>query len=168
MVRKLKVQELTKKAFAGCGQVVEIPADHTEGGWDELPFPIKLDAEAGFMPTEGEIQILAVTVAERPLVVNLLERHRGTHEMVIPLGVSIWLPVAPPSEGEAKPDLDTVAVFEVQPHQAVICKPGAWHFAPFTTELGTTASLLALYNCGTTEEDVEMVQLDEVIEVVPP
>lgn len=168
MVRKLKVQKLTKKAFAGCGQVVEIPADHTEGGWDELPIPIKLDAEAGFMPTEGEIQILAVTLAERPLVVSFLERHRETYEMVIPLGVSIWLPVAPPSEGEAKPDLVSLAVFEIQPHQATICKPGAWHGAPFAAEPDTTASLLALYNAGTKDKDLEKVQLDEVIEVVRP
>jgi ureidoglycolate hydrolase len=165
MTKKLAVQELTREGFAGCGDVVEVPADHREGSWEGLPFPIKLDAEAGFMPNSGEIQILAVTVADRPLEIAVLERHTSTPEMVIPLGAPIWLPAAPPSEGTEGPDLDQVGVFEIKPHQAVVLRPGAYHFAPFVAIPGSTASLLAVYSRGTLSDDTEMIDLDEAIEV---
>ena len=165
MVKKIVVQELTREAFADCGTVAEIPIDHREGNWEGLPFPIKLDAEAGYMSSCGQLQVLAVTVAERPLEINILERHKSTAEMVIPLGDPIWLPAAPPSDDGLGPDLSKVAVFEIRPHQAVIFKPGAFHFAPFVAIPGSTASLLAIYDRGTLTDDTEMIQLEEAIQV---
>lgn len=167
MARKIKVQKLTKEAFVECGTLIEVSADHQEATFESIAFPFKIDPEAGFLPVEGELQIMVVTWGKRPLVLDTMERHMGVYEMVAPLGKPMWLPAAPPSEpGRDKPDPDRIMVFEMRPDQAVIFKPGAWHFAPFVPEPLTSLSLLAMYSRG--KLDVNMEQLKEPIEVVAP
>jgi ureidoglycolate hydrolase len=165
MPRKIRVEKLTKEAFAACGDVVEIPAAHLEwieGDWGQSPVPFQLDPSAGFLPVDGELQIFAVTFGERPRTVQVLEAHAQTPEMVIPLGSSMWLPAAPPS-ATMKPDPAAIRVFELLPHQAVIFKPGAWHFGPLCPHGVKAVSLLAMFVRG--KMDVVMEQLEEPIEV---
>ncbi|MCC7358138.1 MAG: ureidoglycolate lyase [Anaerolineales bacterium] len=158
------VRPLTPEAFAPYGSVIQVPPEHQAGGWDELPFPIRLAAEAGFAKVEGELQFLAVTLAERALEVGYIERHLATAEIVIPLGQPLWLPVAAPTEAAA-PDPAAVCVFALQPTQAVILLPGTWHFAPFVTRPGAVASLLAIYRRGTMESDMQLIPLQPPVPV---
>jgi ureidoglycolate hydrolase len=155
---------LTVEGFAPYGSIIQVPAEHQAGGWDKLPFPIRLEAEAGFVTVDGELQFLAVTVAERPLSVGYLERHLSTSEVVIPLGQPLWLPVAAPTEA-TEPDLGSLCIFEIQPTQAVILRPGTWHFAPFVTRPGAVASLLAIYRRGTMESDMQLIPVQPPVPV---
>jgi ureidoglycolate hydrolase len=164
----MKVKALTKESFAEFGEVVELPPADGEwliGDWADTLVPLKIDQEAGIMQSGGDIRVVTVTFKKRPLVLDAMERHLKTAEMVIPAGNPIWLPAAPACEGK-EPDPEKIVIFEVQPDQAVIFKAGAWHYGPFIPDSLETVSVFAFYDNAAF--DVEIVKLAEPIAVEAP
>lgn len=163
-----KVKQLTKESFAAYGDVLNMPPAEAEwlmGDWADTLVPLKIDAEAGLMPSTGDIRVVTVSFKKRPLVLDAMERHLKTAEMVIPAGNPIWLPAGLACEG-AEPDPDMIEIFEVQPNQAVIFKEGAWHYGPFIPEPLDSVSVIAFYDNKTF--DVEIVKLSSPIQVHAP
>lgn len=96
----------------------------------------------------GETEIGVCTVFAQPEPgTNWMERHDQTPEILLPIDAPFLLPVMS-NDGSAE-----VAVFEVQPGEAVVIGAGVWHSA--CLPLGADqATYWVLFRRGTPAEDV--------------
>ena len=125
--RALRIEPLTKQAFAPFGEVIE-----TEGAETRVineGFALRRHALASVEAGEGGRAILSIFDATRrpfPLVIDMLEKHPLASQAFFPLSPDDWLVVV--AEGEAEPDLETIRCFRATGRQGVNYRVGAWHF----------------------------------------
>lgn len=70
-------------------------------------------------------------VEERKKVIDVMEFHGGTAEVILPLDNDILIQVGPATADTSVP-LDRISVFRVPLGTMVILRPGVWHYGPFT------------------------------------
>jgi ureidoglycolate lyase len=149
---KLKTQLLSAESFAPFGQIVTQPAAEPMVTLEGLEYWGDL---AQFPDVGDAIGIGYATLRRRPLVQNCAERHMWTSEVFVPLGGDMVVVVGPPehiNEPERLPPLDRFAAFRVAQGQAILMKPGVWHWAPFP--LVEQMSFLVFVRQGTAQTDV--------------
>ncbi len=143
----------TPQTFANYGKVVDYPtiAPTAQGA------NYKYWADLAHYLIEGESEIGICTVYEaKDKVVESLERHLRTPEILIPIDASMLLPVL--QQGE--PD-DEVKLFKVELGQAVVMDPGVWHAACFPYGKAS-CSYFVIFRRGTPEDDVEFKPLSPI------
>ena len=86
----------------------------------------------------------------RELTLTRIERHLHTPEAFIATDGRSLMVVGEP--GEIGPE--QLCVFEISAGQAVLLRPGAWHWAPFP--LTEAAIFLLILRAETSEHDIEM------------
>ncbi len=86
----------------------------------------------------------------RELTLTRIERHLHTPEAFIASAGRSLLVVGEP--GEIDPG--RLCTFEISAGQAVLLRPGAWHWAPYP--LSETATFLLILRAETSEHDIEM------------
>ncbi len=88
-----------------------------------------------------------------PRVCPLLEKHKDTSETLIPIEDGIVLVCALSQQGAAhKPDLSTVKAVHVRKGEALMLKPGVWHYAPMVTE--REVNIFVIFKAETPEHDL--------------
>ncbi|HEX8174711.1 MAG TPA: ureidoglycolate lyase [Pyrinomonadaceae bacterium] len=138
-VIRLKVQEMTREAFAPYGVLID-----SRGS-------VEVDL------CEGKPSLTGATAEPRPFRFDFMARHRRTMQVFSPLASSkSVIAVAPPGEGDA-PDVERVAAFLVNGHLPYAYHKGTWHTPPFP--VGEWASYLVVDRSGTLDDDWELVDL---------
>jgi len=103
----------------------------------------------------GVISLGVLTVKQRPLVCDMLERHVGGSEILIPLDTcGMVMPLAPAtdaSDPKAGPSVDEVQAFLLDGSKALILNPGIWHWVPYP--LVATSTIAVVQGKGTYKED---------------
>jgi ureidoglycolate lyase len=122
-----KREALTAAAFAGFGEVVEVPE---EGGrlinsgtawrFDDVA-ALALDTNGG----RALLSLFRVQPARLPLHCSRLERHPMSSQLFLPIGGRPFLVVV--AHGRDAPDPATLRVFVTNGHQGVNYAPGTWH-----------------------------------------
>jgi ureidoglycolate lyase len=78
----------------------------------------------------------------REFVIDVVEHHNRTCELMLPLDQDVLVQLAPPNAADA-PDFDRFRVFRVPKGTAIVLRPGVWHHGPFATAK-TPANILIL------------------------
>lgn len=133
----IAVDELTEEVFAPYGRIVEAPsasAPRSGEGWE---------CWYGFQSLDNSLPInLGVVVSRvRPIVVEDMERHVHTFELLYPHGEDLIQPLALPLEmdnPDAKPDPATVRAFRIPVGKGIIMHPGTWHSCAVPVSADTT------------------------------
>jgi hypothetical protein len=76
----------------------------------------------------------AVETRARPIIVDVMERHTHTFELLYPHDHDLIQPLGLPADLDnpsARPDPATVAAFRIPVGTAIIIHPGTWHSAAF-------------------------------------
>ncbi len=160
-MREVKLEDPKSEAFAEhYGELVrpeECPPDaDTEAFtfWDHLgdiDFSIISGAESG-----ASVGVVKSYPQSRWFVPSL-ERHGETSETLIPTGGNIILVCALSQSGDTeKVDLSTLKAVEVQQGQALIIKPGVWHYAPLVKE--KPVETYVIFKRNTLQQDLVKVE----------
>jgi len=140
---EIAVEELGGRVFAPYGRIVGVPdepAPRSGEGWDcwygsqtlECPWPVYLGL---------------VRTAPRPIVVDAMERHTHTFELLYPHGTDLIQPLALPLDldnPEAQPDPATLRAFRIPVGHGIIMHPGTWHSAAFPVGVDCTYSFACM------------------------
>jgi len=157
----LPVQLLTEKAFRPFGVIID------------QPIRIKPAFSSEFMEywnvtqfdTNAPMAIIYMNLLARPLVLDSLERHTKTQELLMPIkGISV-LPVALTNKTDehAIPSYDRIAAFLLSPQKAILLNKGVWHWAPYP--LSESSSFIVIVRSETIEKDLDIKSLKESFEV---
>ncbi|KAI8897012.1 ureidoglycolate hydrolase [Globomyces pollinis-pini] len=137
------VQPLVKDKFSEFGDVLEIPevdCDAKPGTTSyhmdltrlvnmRLPGAKGVAKELTLPAAKDTVSIFRVQPSPIPLSVSVLERHRYSSQMFIPMTgqKSRYLVIVAQPLPSDKPDLTTIKVFEASSTQAFNYHPGTWH-----------------------------------------
>lgn len=122
----LPVEDLSAKAFAEFGDVIEVNGSGTEinqGTCRRFHDLARIDvAENHGIPL---INIFRSSPRAKPIQIELLERHPLSSQAFFPLENSAWLCVVAPSSSE--PEVNKIRAFLASGKQGVNYHRGVWH-----------------------------------------
>jgi len=139
----IKSQRLTAENFKKFGKIVSLPEkkptseDKTYKFWSDI---------ANYH-IDGKTEIGLCTVYKQDsIVINGMEKHNETPEILIPIDAPFILPLQ--KEGD-----DSLQAFKVDPGEAVVIDPGIWHGAciPFAVP---ECTYFVIFKHGTPHQDV--------------
>lgn len=114
-------QPLTKEAFAPYGDVIDLPTSTGRTYYEDALGNLRPAARPSISVSQRE------PASDRPIVVNLLERHEFSSQTFMPLDVDRWLIVVAPHAKAGGPDTSGVKAFVANGRQGVTYKPDTWH-----------------------------------------
>lgn len=146
-----KREALTAAAFAGFGEVVEVPEQGgrlinsgTAWRFDDVA-ALALDKNGG----RALLSLFRVQPASLPLRCTRLERHPVSSQLFLPIGSRPFLVVV--AHGHTAPDPATLRVFITNGHQGVNYAPGTWHHPAIA--LDTVTDFLVLGRADARPDD---------------
>jgi ureidoglycolate hydrolase len=157
---KLKLQDLTAEAFSKFGQVcIAPPIDKPDHSCDEFDWwPDKMI----FDGIKGEYGVGFARVKKTPFRQTCSERHMETPEFMLAVNGDMLVIVGPPDhpdEPDRLPELSKFAAFKVKENNAVMIKPGVWHYAaiPLKNEM----YMYVVFAEGTSDTDCTLVDFPD-------
>ena len=160
----VRLQSLTAQAFAPYGQVLQLDAAGQRAINQGTSSRLNLLASLDLHGANGQA-VLAVfhAQAQSPRTpCQMLERHNWGSQSFVPLlGARCRLWVA---TGDATPDLNTLACFEVSGQQGFTLHKGVWHHPLMALE---ASSFLVIERQGP-QEDCEVFTLNKAVHPTRP
>ncbi len=142
-MRKIKVEALTKEAFAPFGLYydMENPEGYPLSGEIHRFFPDRVTSY------EGHNVAFSPILVKRPeeMKITQVEYHTTTSEIILPLNDDMILHVAPPSAGKPLPEY--THAFLVPRHTLVKMNACVWHLAPLPANAPELAAMIVLPEC---------------------
>ena len=155
-MRTIKVEALTKEAFAAFGQYYTMtsPDGYPLSGELHRFFPDRVVAYQGHSVAFSPILV------KKPDVMKIteIEYHTTTCEMIMPLNDDMILHVAPPSAGKPLPEY--TRAFLVPKNTLIKMNACVWHLAPLPANLPELGAMIVLPEC-TYMNDCKVVALAE-------
>jgi ureidoglycolate lyase len=156
-MRKIKVQNLTEKAFSPFGQVIT-----TEGReYSGEPGVYRWYEKQAQVDGADTVSINLLTAAERDFVCKKFEAHSRTTETLLPLTGDMIVAGVP--VGPFDPNL--LQAFYVPVGKGVCWMPGSWHYAPYS--LSGDATCAIIFRHGTGADDALFMELPEEVLLKP-
>lgn len=127
---KLRVTELNAESFKEFGQVSVVPPvskpEHSCDEYDWWPDVMVFDS------IKKNYAVGFSKIKKTPLRQTCSERHMETPECLVAVDGDMYIIVGPadyPDEPERLPDLSRFRAFKVKAGEAILMKPGVWHYA---------------------------------------
>ena len=155
-MRTIKVEALTKEAFAAFGQyyTMTAPDGYPLSGELHRFFPDRVVAYQGHSVAFSPILVKKPEVMK----VTAIEYHTTTCEMIMPLNDDMILHVAPPSAGKPLPEY--TRAFLVPKNTLIKMNACVWHLAPLPANEAELCAMIVLPEC-TYMNDCKVVELSE-------
>lgn len=142
-MRKIKVQPLTKEAFAPFGQYYDMvnPNGYALKGEIHRFYPDRVVAAQGLNVGYSTV------VVKKPekMIIKQVEYRTRSCELLLPLNDDIILHVAPPSAG--KPVPEETKAFLVPKNTLVKMNACVWHLAPLPKNADEVSVMIILPEC---------------------
>lgn len=154
-MREVVIQTLTREAFAPFGTYEQM--DQPQGvaltGDLHAFYPDRMQA-----PATGHMLGFSTITVKRPkrMVIEQVEYHTTTWEMIFPLDDDMILHVSPLSGGT--PSLEHTSAFFVPRQTLVYLRPAVWHLAPLPAKAAQLTAMIVLPTC-TYKNDCTVVTL---------
>ena len=142
-MRTLKIQPLTREAFARYGAFADLidPKGDITGTPGSI---IEFYRDLATVTAPGEVMGVSVTkVKRRPLVAVKAEYHDLCCEAIVPLNDDVVIHIAPAMPHGVVP-YDRFEAFRVPKGTLVVLRPGVWHHAPFALTQESVSVLVLL------------------------
>lgn len=149
----MNIKEITGINFRKFGKVVKAPSGIPTSEAKDYKFWSDI---ADYL-IEGETEIGICTVYKQPEnILDGMERHLRTPEILIPIDAPFALPVLVDGEDEKSAE-----IFKVDIGESVVVKEGVWHGACLPLEK-EKSSYFVIFRKGTPKEDVEKKNISPV------
>lgn len=153
----LKIRRITNENFCEYGEIIDISGEDPTFTCSRFEWYDRLGAWNLGKASFGMVCPVYTGDFSQPV----LERHKGTNEIVIPLDEDVVVVVGKPDALEkSEPDKEDFGAFYVARGQAVVFSEGIWHEAPMT--FAEKAKVIVVYRDGTGEEDKQLVNMEDV------
>lgn len=154
---RLALQPVHPDAFAPFGTLVRPPA-----GLGRIEFPhaisnLRPDARTTLSASRAMPRSL-------PLVSSVMERHRYSSQIFIPLDVARYVVVVAPRASAGNPDMAAARAFLVPGDTGISYAADCWHHPMII--LDRPGCFAVILSRSGTVEDIEILSLDEPIEIV--
>lgn len=101
---------------------------------------------------------------KRPAIIKSFERHVNTPEIMVSLGGDSVILVAKPKSVPSE-STEGIKAFYVKQGTAIVLNAGTWHAAPIPVNC-ETANFIILFNNGTEENDMDIVDIADEIKII--
>lgn len=155
-MKKIKVEKLTKQAFAPFGVYYDMsaPSGHALSGELHRFFPDRLTAYH-----QGQVAFSPILVKKpSEMKITQIEYHTTTSEIIMPLNDDMIIHVAEPSAGT--PITDKTKAFLVPKNTLIKINACVWHLAPLPANVDELTAMIILPEC-TYINDCTVVNLKE-------
>ena len=140
-MKTVKLQKLTKEAFAPFGEyyVMNKPEGYALCGELHRFFPDRLTVNPG-----AKNMAFSPIMVKKPekMLINAVEYHTTTAEIIIPLNDDMILHVAPPSAGKPVPEY--TKAFIVPKNTVIKMNTCVWHLAPLPRKADELCAIIVL------------------------
>lgn len=154
---KLNVQTIDKESFMEFGHFIDIP---TPKASIELNGVFKYYDKVAIFNSTAPTGIGILEVFNREPIMNILERHENTQELLIALDTDFQFIVARSADGDLN-IRENAKAFLIKQGQAVIINPGVWHWIPFPCQ--KSGKLLVMIKEGTPDNDLIILDIEKVM-----
>jgi ureidoglycolate hydrolase len=122
--------------------------------------------QLAIMQCTGSIQLGICVAKRRENVVEELEQHVKSQELLAALKGDFLVPVSPSVtvEGKAVPDMERVAAFRVNQGDGILFDAGVWHWTPYP--VGDQCDVLVGFKTDTPKNDFVANRLKEKFVIV--
>lgn len=161
-MKTIKAQHVTPENFKEFGKVISTTAK------------VEPDAQSDIQTIYGQLAIIkcsesiefGICVAKkRDLVVDMLEQHVKTEELLAAISGDFITPVTSSIEinGMLSPDLDKVIAVRVNQGEGVVFDKGMWHWTPYAVT--ETCDVLVAFKTDTPKNDFISKELTEKLKI---
>lgn len=156
-MKELSMKELTDQAFKKYGVVIR--RNHERLDADEAAH--KWWGNLAKLPAEGEVSVSLMEVKQRDFIVEKLERHKKTAEMLIAIDGDASLVVGTQNGEDGK--LDCIEAFYIKAGDIVVLNKETLHWIPFP--FGRNALFAVVFRARTPEDDLYFTELEELVRI---
>ena len=159
--RELTVVEAATADLSGIGVALRLPdpAVRKPDVENEL---LKFFGKLGVIEAPGGVEFGICAYERRELVVDKLEQHRRSGELLYAIDDDFLMPAAPNLPGLDRPDLSRACVLRVRRSAGVLFAPGAWHWVPYPVKKGKSFALVG-FAIDTPANDMSFHELDPAL-----
>ena len=158
---ELLVQYLNKKNFQELGQIIRIPIDKGKKP-DFVSEVIKFYGKLGIINGNGPFELGICIFKRRHFIVEQLEHHVHTQELLYAIDDDFIMPIAP-TLGNF-PDLENMVAIRVRRGEGILFERGVWHWVPYP--LKDESFALVGFAKDTAKNDLVIYDLDEKIRMI--
>lgn len=159
----IKVQKLLEADLTGLGKPICIRDDYPPDAIDDIQ---TYYGKLAIRPGESSTQVGICVAKNRPLIVDEVECHLETAEILVALTGSFVVPVLPSREtdGTLVPDKDKAIAVRVDQGEAIMFNPGIWHWTPYAVDQ-PTANVLVIFKEDTPDKDFHGCKFESPLEM---
>ena len=159
-MKTVKAQRISNEVLKGLGRAIRVTADTKPDAQSDIQ---TYYGQLAVMQCAGAVQLGICVAKNREFVVNELEQHTETAELLAALKGDFIVPVAPSVviDGMQCPDMDKAIAVRVDQGQGVYFDEGVWHWTPYA--LTPTCDVLVIFKKDTPQNDFTAYQMDEPI-----
>ena len=151
------VTPITPEAFAPFGRVVAVRTEAARGANQGTAVRCDWLVDLENRRPDARLNVATFRCSPKPdLVLRLLERHRWSTQMFLPMSPARYVVVV--AWGDERPDLSTARAFEVSGPVGIAYAPGVWHHPMIVLDQAVDFTAL-MYEDGT-DGDCEEQALD--------
>jgi hypothetical protein len=149
--------------FTGLGVIVGLP-DSSVRAPDLESETIRFYGKLGVLESAAGIELGICAYKARPLVVDRMEQHRLSAELLLAVDDEFIMPAAPNIEGANEPDLSKLVALRVRRGEGVVFARGVWHGVPFTLKEESFA--VVGFSLDTAQNDMYFRDLDPRVTIL--
>jgi hypothetical protein len=138
---ELPVVDVAKADLQGIGVALKLP-DSSGRPPDVENQIIRFFGKLGVIEAPGGVEFGMCAYEHRDFVVEGLEQHRRSGELLYAIDDDFLMPVAPNLPNLNQPDLSKAFAIRVRRSEGVIFAPGAWHWVPYPIKRGKSFALV--------------------------
>ena len=149
-MKTVKVQHISSEMFKGLGKAICITPDTRADARDDIQ---TYYGQLAIMDCDSAIQIGVCVAKNREYIVEELEQHKKTAELLAALKGDFVTLAAPSKEinGKLCPDIDKAVAIRVDQGEGVFFDKGIWHWTPYA--ITPTCDVLVVFRKDTPKED---------------
>lgn len=119
------------------------------------------------MPCDGLFELGITTFKNRPLIVDKLEQHAMTAELLLALDGPMIIPIAKikTEDSVAMPDERTIKALYIEKGEGIAFYEGMWHWAPFPAGDTEFSSVLVGFKADTAQDDIIIKDLENEYQI---
>lgn len=138
---ELRVLEAATADLGGIGVALRLP-DPAMRRPDVENDLLKFFGKLGVIEAPVGVEFGICVYERRDFVVENLEQHRRSGELLFAVDDDFLMPAAPNLAGVNQPDLSRACVLRVRRSEGVIFAPGTWHWVPYPVKKGKSFALV--------------------------
>ncbi|MGA2477222.1 MAG: hypothetical protein ABSG63_00550 [Spirochaetia bacterium] len=159
--RMLTIVPAGQKVLAGLATFITLPAAAWHAPTEAAP--VQFYPEQGLITGRGDWELGIVAYRNRPFLVDHLEHHVTTGELLYAVDDDFIMPVAPTKAGTELPDIEKMVAVHVRRGQGLLFGTAVWHWAPYP--LRPQSFALVGFGRGTSTKDMIIRELDALVEM---